>query len=307
MAVAKQDSPWLLLVFQMPARRASQRVQVWRQLRRCGALSVPGSGYLLPNTPAHRERFEWLAGLIRSVQGEASVLHVRSFDQFTPSQIRQRFTEARSRDYESVLRDLKKLLATPKRTTGALPRLRRRFQEISAIDFFGSPLRRRAEELLARAEGRPASAPEGGLSREARRRFRNRTWVTRPRPGIDRCASAWLIRRFIDPRAKFAFATSPRQHPDGVAFDMFQPGGFGHRGEDCTFETLCKEFAIRDARVRALAEIVHDADLGDGKFCRPEGFGLDLTLAGWARQGLPDEEILRWGMKMVDGLYRALP
>ena len=131
-------------------------------------------------------------------------------------------------------------------------------------------------------------------------------WITRPRPGIDRVSSAWLIRRFIDPRAKFAFLG--RRAPAGaIPFDTFLAEGFGHRGDDCTFETLRKEFAIRDVKVVSIAEIIHDADLGDEKFARPEGLGLDRVLIGWAQQGVADDELLRRGMDLIEGLYQALP
>jgi transposase len=128
---------------------------------------------------------------------------------------------------------------------------------------------------------------------------------SRPRPGIDRVSSAWLIRRFIDPNAKFVFSDDPKRHPDAIPFDMFQAGGFGHRGEECTFETLRKEFAIRDPKVATLAEIIHDADLGDEKFGQGAGLGLDRVLIGWAQQGISDEELLRRGMELIDGLYHS--
>ena len=140
-----------------------------------------------------------------------------------------------------------------------------------------------------------------------KKEFRNRVWVTRPRPGIDRSASAWLIRRFIDPKSSFTFADDPKKRPNAVPFDMFGGVGFGHRGDDCTFETLRNEFAVRDPRVAALAEMVHDADLEDGKFARQEAMGVDRVLVGWAQQGASDQELLRRGMEMIDGLYQSLP
>jgi hypothetical protein len=136
--------------------------------------------------------------------------------------------------------------------------------------------------------------------------YLDRFWVTRPRPGIDRVSSAWLIRRYIDANARFVFANDPGQQPEAIPFDMFQGNGFGHRGEDCTFETLRKEFAIRDTKVGVIAEIIHDADLADEKFGRGEGLGLDHVLIGWAQQGISDDELLRRGMEMIEGLYRSI-
>lgn len=296
---------WLLLVFRLPTRRASLRVQVWRQLRRAGALPLHNSGYLLPDTPAHRERFEWLAALVRRSRGAASVVQAQSVDDLPGETLARRFLDARARDYAVLLRELGKAVGS-KGAPARLTRLRRRLQEIVAIDFFGSPLRKRAEALLERAEAGGLQLAGSSEGTQRKRDYRHRTWLTRPRPGIDRVSSAWLIRRYIDPRPRFVFADRPEKHAGAVPFDVFGAGGFGHRGEDCTFETLRKEFRITDPRVRIIGEIVHDADLGDEKFARREGYGLDRVLVGWAQQGVADDELLRRGMQLIDALCRAL-
>ena len=136
--------------------------------------------------------------------------------------------------------------------------------------------------------------------------YSGRLWMTRPRPGIDRVSSAWLIRRFIDPKARFVFGNQPSAHSDAIPFDMFCTEGFGHRGEDCTFETLCKHFAIRDNKVKRIAQVIHDADLGDEKFGRTEGEGLDKVLNGWAKQDLPDADLLKRGIELIEGLYESM-
>jgi len=304
MTVTHDAAPWLLLVFSLPSSRASQRVEVWRKLQRYGALALRSSGYVLPNNPATQEKLEWLATAIRNYKGQASVVQVLAFDDLPDKRLRQLFVEARSHDYERLLRELRKIVALShsRRPAGRLSRLRRQFQEVEAIDFFVSPLRGRVESLLARAEEpESARADRRGKSRSAE--YLNQVWMTRPRPGIDRVSSAWLIRRFIDPKARFIFGSDPSAHPEAIPFDMFHSQGFGHRGEDCTFETLRKEFAIRDARVRWIAQIIHDADLGDEKFGRVEGLGLDQILNGWAQQDLTDDELLRRGMELIEGLY----
>jgi hypothetical protein len=300
--------PWLLLTFTLPALRASRRVEVWRKIQRLGAIPLGNSGYLLPNDSANRERFEWLASSVRTYQGEASVLQVQSVDNLSPKQIALRFQEARAGDYRALLHDLQKFssLDHRERSSARLGRLRHRLQEIAAIDYFRNPLRRRVERLLDTASKSsllPVSTATTPVV--SRRNFLRRLWVTRPRPGVDRVASAWLIRRFIDSKARFGFAAEDEVSFDAVRFDMFQ-GGFGHRGDDCTIETLRKQFRIRDRRVQILSEIIHDADLGDDKFGRAEGFGLDEILKGWARLNRPDREILERGIEMVEGLYRSL-
>jgi len=297
-------SRWLLLVFSLPAKRASQRVEVWRRLQHYGTLPLRSSGHVLPNSAANQEKLEWLAETIRSYKGQASVVQVQSFDDLPDARLRQLFLEASSMAYDRLLRELKKLVSLPhsQRPARQLSRLRRQLQETVATDFFANPLRTRVEAVLARADEVETVSPK----RKAKAaEYRNRVWVTRPRPGIDRVSSAWLIERFIDPKAKFAFAGDPAAHPAAVPFDMFSPQGFGHREQDCTFETLCKEFAIRDGRVRRIAQIIHDADLGDEKFGRMEGVGLDQVLDGWAKQQVPDEELLRRGMELIEGLYNS--
>lgn len=305
MSVSKHESaPWLLLTFTLPTKRASQRVEVWRKLQRYGGFPLGNSGYLLPNNPINQERFEWLAQAIRKYAGEASVVRVQSIDNLPTPKLVARFAEARARDYQDLIRDLQKLsgVAPYKRGSGRINRLRARFREIVEVDFFDSPLQKRAEALLAKAD-----APLAATERTARvqpQDYLGRVWVTRPRPGIDRSASAWLIRRFIDKKARFAFAVDADVRREAVPFDMYQ-GGFGHRGEDCTFETLRKEFRVHDARVVAIGEMVHDADLGDDKFGRKEAFGIDEVLKGWARKGISDQELLDRGMEMIEALYHA--
>jgi hypothetical protein len=301
MGISDEHVRWLLLVFSLPTTRATERVEIWRRVKRSGALPLGSAGYLLPMTPATHEKFEWLASSVRRYGGRASVVQVHAIDDLPHEDLVRRFAEARAKDYEAIARDVKKLGKRP--AAPKLARLRKRFEEAAAVDFFDSPMRGRTEALLARAV-----QPDGAAVAQIRKKneYRRRTWVTRPRPGIDRVSSAWLITRFIDPAATFAFAHDPKQAPGAVPFDMFQPGGFGHRGNDCTFETLRKEFRIGDARVGVIAEIVHDADLEDEKFGRPEGIALDKLLVGWAQRDVSDEELLRRGIEMIDGLYHSL-
>jgi len=299
---------WLLLTFTLPGKRASKRVEVWRKLQRYGTIPLGNSGYLLPNSPANEERFEWLATGIRKHEGDASVVRVASIDNLSTPQLIARFAEARAKEYQELIREIEKFLVRPQQEPGAgrLTRLRGRFQEIADVDFFGSPLQKRVGELLASADVKRAAKRIPQAARINPRDFQRRLWVTRPRPGVDRSASAWLIRRFIDRKASFAFAPEEQVPKEGVPFDMFRSGGFGHRGDDCTFETLRKDFRIRDSKVGVIAEIIHDADLSDEKFGRREGVGIDQVLKGWARQGIPDAELLERGIQLMEGLYHAV-
>jgi hypothetical protein len=309
MVISKKAAvAWLLLTFTLPTKRASQRVEVWRKLQRYGTVPLGNSGYLLPSNPTNEERFQWLATAIRKYGGDASIVHVRSIDNISTPQLIGRFAEARAREYQELIRELQKFSSMPvqKRVVGRLSRLRSRFQEIVEVDFFSSPLQKRVGELLARADEARLATPMPEIARVNPKDYKGRIWVTRPRPGVDRSASAWLIRRFIDSKARFAFAPGEQVPREAVPFDMFHERGFGHRGDNCTFETLQKDFKIRERAVKVISEIIHDADLADDKFGRKEGYGIDEVLKGWARQGIPDQELLERGIQLIVGLYHSL-
>jgi hypothetical protein len=187
-----------------------------------------------------------------------------------------------------------------------LRRLKRRFEEIAEIDFFDCPLRAKAEGALYKA-GQPATTEKlSAKGRLSKKEYQGRVWLTRPRPGIDRVSSAWLIKRFIDAKPTFLFGSDPNARTKALPFDMYQAGGFGHEAENCTFETLCARFGTPDKRVRLIAQAIHDADLEDEKFGRTEGITINQILKGWAKQGVTDEEILHRGIDLIEGLYHSI-
>ncbi|GAC1423267.1 MAG: chromate resistance protein [Acidobacteriaceae bacterium] len=298
--------PWLLLIFSLPGNKASARVGIWRKLQRYGTLPLRNSGYLLPNTPTNQERFAWLSASIRGSKGEVSILQIHDIDDPPIDTIRDLFREERKPDYSALIQEIQKLDSSAQGFPNQLAKMKRRLDEIIEIDFFISPLRTKAEELLYKAEHPVATLvkiPKGKVSKLA---YQKRAWITRPRPGIDRVSSAWLIQRFIDPKATFLFGNEPASHPKAVPFDMYQPVGFGHEGENCTFETLCLRFGVRDKIVHRIAQAIHDADFDDVKFGRTEGITINHVLTGWARQAVPDDELLRRGMALIEGLYHSL-
>lgn len=309
MSISPKEKPaaWLLLVFTLPTAKASERVGVWRRLQRYGAVSLPASGYVLPNNPVNQEHFEWLAASIRSSRGQAAIAQVSCFDNLDHGSIEHLFNEARGREYHELEKELKKLQSGGNRGASEMGvvRFKKRLQQIVEIDFFSSPARARVEAALLRLENQ--NKPERDMeTKKSPKDYSRKTWITRPHPGIDRVSSAWLIRRFIDPHAKFVFNSDPQRHPKAIPFDMFNAGGFSHVGENCTFETLVKGFGIKDARVKLLAEAVHDADLGDDCFGRTEALGIDRTLDGWNRRGIASQEVLRRGMDIIEGLYNGI-
>jgi hypothetical protein len=300
-------APWLLLVFSLPTAKASERVGVWRKLQTYGALALPASGYVLPSSSINQERFEWLATSIRGSKGQAAVAQVCSFDEFRNEQIEHMFNEARTREYQALEKELKIAAKLTKgdKSKASISRLKRRLQQIVAIDFYGSPIRARIEEAVRQLES-DDGADKSRAGKKSPKDYVGRTWITRPQPGIDRVSSAWLILRYIDPQAKFTFDKDPRRHPDAIPFDMFNAGGFGHTGNDCTFETLMKSFGLKDSQLKLVAQAIHDADLADEQFGRAEALGIDRILDGWNKQGMANEEVLRKGMEMIEGLYRGI-
>lgn len=300
------NAPWLLLVFTLPSAKASERVGVWRKLQKFGSIPFRNAGYMLPNEPIGLERFEWLAASVRSSEGEASILQVQSIDDTSIRILQNQFRQARSVDYEALIKDAGKLKSSAKGNSGPVVRLRRRYEEIVAIDFFESPLRRKADGVLRKLEQPDQPVKQPKTQKADKTAYKGRAWMTRPRPGIDRVSSAWLIERFIDPKATFIFGNDPAAHPKAVPFDMFQGVGFGHEGEQCTFETLCVAFGITDAKVKLIAQAIHDADLEDDRYGRVEGHTMNQILKGWAKQNIADKDLLRRGIDLIAGLYEAI-
>jgi hypothetical protein len=306
----KTSGSWLFLLFNLPASQSSDRVKVWRRLKKFGAVQLKTSTYVLPDEPTHYERFQWLAKEIVDTGGEATLVRVKDIEGMPYAAVVALFNEARSRDYDEIVEPLtqltkdRKARKMPAETFAAeLEKIRRRLQEIQEIDYFQSSRGEDLRTLFQKAEflGHPKRKPET----RARLRvedYRGRTWVTRPRPEIDRVGSAWLIRKFVDARAKFVFANTPAAAPGAIPYDMFDVE-FSHHSESCTFETLIERFGIRDRAVLKIAELIHDADLEDDKFHRIEGFGVEQIFKGWAKRGCTDQEILAKGFECFDGLY----
>jgi hypothetical protein len=300
--------PWLLLLYSLPTHRNTARVTVWRRFKKVGALQIATSTYLLPDQSAHYEHFQWITKLIRDSGGDATLVRVREIEGLPNEKLVERFNKARDKEYGALSKALRILTSRGKRSAAQefadeIERMRRKFREIREIDFFNSPRAQDVEMLLRKMER--TGKGKGALPRIDPKRYRDRTWLTRPRPEIDRVGSAWLIRNFIDPKAKFVFASAASAKPGAVSFDMLD-AEFSHHGDDCTFETLTKRFGIRDRTVRKISEMIHDADLDDAKFQRNECIGIDRVLKGWANEGMSDHEILTEGFRCFDGLYAFL-
>jgi hypothetical protein len=312
---------WLLLIHQLPAKPAYLRVKVWRRLQALGAIAVKNAVHALPMGEGTQEDFEWLLREIVEGGGEAFLCETRLIDGLTDEQVRKMFDEARDADYGSVTRDVRALVKSvrPKLKPDAISdlrnqstRLRKRIAEIAEIDFFGAIGRQAAEAALEEFEARlkkdedavkDATADAKSTPMDA---LRGRTWVTRQGVHVDRIGSAWLIRRFIDPEARFKFVSGKGYRPDEgeLRFDMFQ-AEFTHEGDKCTFEVLLDRAALKDPALRAIAEIIHDIDLRDNKYGRDEAVGIRTLIDGIALTTPDDLERIARGTDVFNNLYEV--
>ena len=298
---------WLLLLFSLPTNRNTERVAVWRRLKKMGAVQIKTSTYLLPDEPAQYEQFQWLAQQIRDYGGDSTLVRAQEIEGLSKEKVIAMFNDARAKDYAELRKSLQGFIGRRKKieaetAAAELERLTRQFREIREVDFFDSARGHDVAMLLRRAEGRSRT---GQLAVLDAKQYQCKTWLTRPRPEIDRVGSAWLISKFIDRKPKFVFAPSADAVPGAIPFDMLD-AEFSHHGNYCTFETLIRRFAIRDKVVAKIGEMIHDADLDDARFQRIEAVGIDRVLKGWAKQGLTDQEILRRGFECFDALYTFL-
>ena len=318
---------WLLLIHQIPPKPDYLRVKIGRRLQRIGAVAIKNSVYVLPPSAESLEDFQWIVREIEEGGGDAFVSDASLVGEgLTDDAVRARFDAARNEDYRAIGADARSLLEMarpPKRKRGRvktdpkpvgtsprleneLAKLRRRYEAASAIDFFGASEQAVTAEVLSEihreVRRRVADAPKHA----SRRAVEGATWVTRRDVHVDRIASAWLIRRFIDRRPRFRFVDPVRHaHRDGeLRFDMFE-AEYTHVGDACTFETLVSTFVPEDGALREIAEIVHDVDCKDDKFRRDEAPGLARLILGIVALREKDEDRVDEGAALFDVLYAA--
>jgi hypothetical protein len=311
---------WLLLLHQLPAKPAYRRVKLWRRLQNLGAVAVKNAVYALPASEQSQEDFEWLLKEVQEAGGEAMLCEARLMDGLSDDEVRGLFNSARETDYGEIAAEARVHAAKIEQASIAaeeraeisarLLRLKARLEEISAIDFFGANGREAADGLLAGLEKTLAAEPTEGSGPETVPEpagladLKGRVWVTRQGVYVDRIACAWLIRRFIDESAKIKFVP-PRGYvpePGELRFDMFA-AEITHEGDRCSFEVLLERSGLKDVGLQAIAEIVHDIDLKDGKFGREETAGLRTLVAGIAVSTQDDEQRIVRGSALLDDFY----
>lgn len=304
---------WLLFIHQLPPKPAYLRVKIGRRLARIGAVALKNSVYVLPYSDASIEDLQWLRREVVEEGGSATIVDAHFVDGLTKGDVESLFRTARDRDYAGIADELRKLGKSVRAGTSAdkrqaieseLARFDQQIADIAAIDFFASSGRQVVDGLLSDLRSRLAPQAKPKRRGGAVERFEGRVWITRIGVRVDRIASAWLIRRFIDPAARFEFvpATGYQPQPGRVRFDMFE-AEFSHEGDQCTFEVLCARQRLRDPGLSAIAELVHDIDIKDGKYERPETPGLAALIEGLTLTEHDDQLRLEQGGRIFDHFY----
>jgi hypothetical protein len=316
---------WLLIFYSVPSHPVSNRMKIWRKLAKAGAVQFKGAVYILPATEENEEFLQWLISEVKSMKGDAAFVKSAEIRPMDNADIRDLFLKQVEQEYRRFEKDLdvleRRFQSIRKGTKAGdaqgladqAVKAERALEEIQKRDYFLSPagglMRKRVQALeagLKKAGGASAESP-AEVKRRGTDEFQNRTWVTRKNPFIDRMASAWLIRRFIDGKAMFKFVNeraADSADKNAVLFDM-QGGDFTHVGDLCTFEVMVKSFGIRDKAVRKIAEIVHDLDVRDNKYGKPEAAGIEEILAGIRKTARNDADGLERGMAAFEMLYQS--
>lgn len=316
---------WLLIFYSVPSHPVSNRMMIWRKLAKVGAVQLKGAVYILPATEEHEEFLQWLIGEVKSMGGDGAFVRSAEIRTMTDADIRRLFSTQADQEYRRLEKSLdvleRKIQSIRKGTKSEggkgladqVAKFTKEFEGVAKRDFFdsstGQAMKKRIQALEAGLRDAGKKTPEEAASVVTRRSqdFQGKVWATRKNPFVDRMASAWLIKRFIDPKASFVFIDERdvvSLDNKSVAFDM-RGAAFTHVGDLCTFEVLVKSFGIKDKAVKKIAEIVHDLDVKDEKYNKPEAAGVEDILAGIRKTAKNDADGLERGMAVFEMLYQS--
>jgi hypothetical protein len=323
---SKQMQRWLLFFYSTPSKPVASRMKIWRKLTRVGALPFKGAVYILPDNEENLEYFQWLVSEVESMGGEGAFVRVEKVETANSEEIIHLFNQQREREYhrlEKALEEIERKLAaikkggtipTKKKLLKQFTTIMREFEEIKKIDFFssrkGEVVKRRmklVEAAFKRIAGPQIKKQQAVIVPKNVKDYKGKIWVTRRNPFVDRMASAWLIKRFIDKEAVFQFREEremANRDENMVLFDV-RGGEFTHVGEMCTFETILKSFGLKDKGLKKIGEVVHELDLKDGRYKSSEASGIEGILVGIRRMSKNDAECLEKGMSVFEMLYES--
>ena len=306
---------WSMLVISLPGRSTTPRMRVWRALKGLGAVVLRDGVYLLPHSESAARALQEQAQAVIASGGDAHVLTFSSNDQPQAEHFRGLFD--RTADYARLIEAIRKLKVSLTRRRAVsvsrhLKKIRREFEALAAADYFPGPAKDQAQQVLSQTEtvvagflapGEPQPLA-GEIHRLRMADYQNRVWATRTRPWVDRLASAWLIRRFIDPKARFAWLKDPKNCPaDALGFD-FDNATFTHIGARVTFEVLLTSFGLEEnAALTRMGALVHYLDVGGVPAA--EAAGIEMILNGARQQFVDDDKLLKEANKTFDFLYMS--
>jgi hypothetical protein len=326
----KETSVWLLIFYSIPSKPVSNRIRLWRRLAKAGALQLKGAVYVLPYSEEHYEFCQWLMSEVSSLGGEGDFVMTDKFEILGNNEIGGLFDRQRESDYRKIEKGLDELevkLNSVRKGSKAknmkvlnmrLKKYLKELDDIRQVDFFRSKhgrdienkiefLRKDVKKIISADGKKGAAVQKISVSHRRKDDYLGRTWVTRKNPFVDRMASAWLIKKFIDKRAVFSFIDEKKEKSlkDGsVTFDI-KGGEITHVGNLCTFEVLVRSFAIKDRSVKRIAELVHELDMKDDKYNSLEAKGIEEILLGIRKSMKKDIDILEKGMAVFEMLYMS--
>jgi len=318
-------SPWLIFFSSLPSQPVGNRVGIWRKLVKSGAVQLAGAAYVLPDNREHAEFFQWLAGEINRMGGEAAFIRAERVEPLSDEEIVAIFARRKAIEYRPLVESLDVLERTldgarqaGRADKGLRTRAAKLLRDIEAArrtDFFASAVGNNLGDRIARMQATlsdladvfPGTSQSALIPTRTPETYRGRRWVTRRTPFVDRMASAWLIRTFIDPAAAFGFIDEDEVAAVGggvVAFDV-RGGEFAHVGDLCTCEVLVRTFGLKDPAIAKIVEIVHDLDVKDDRYRRAETPGVEAILAGVRRAARDDADALERGIAVFGLLHAA--
>ena len=316
---------WLLIFYSVPSHPVSNRMMIWRKLAKVGAVQLKGAVYILPATEEHEEFLQWLIGEVKSMGGDGAFVRSAEIRTMTDTDIRRLFSIQADQEYHRLEKSLDVLerkiqsirkgtkSEEGKRLADQVAKFTKECEGVAKRDFFnsstGQSMKKRLQAVEAGLRDAGKKSPTEAASLVARRSqdYQGKIWATRKNPFVDRMASAWLIKRFIDPKASFTFIDErdiASLDNTTMAFDV-RGAAFTHVGDLCTFEVLVKSFGIKDKAVKKIAEIVHDLDVKDDKYGKPEATGVEEILAGIRKTAKSDADGLERGMTAFEMLYQS--
>jgi hypothetical protein len=312
------NDKWFFFSFSLPAKNQTGRMRIWRRLTGLGAVIIKNAFYALPARSNLHEQLSWLVKEVEGLGGEALFLETAPPANMSGKDIALKLTQARDADWQSMEQELLTLLdqahqPTPDRTTleAAHRRLAKRIGSIGDIDYFPSGRGARVEGLMAELalllSGEAAATSAPALRMLSSEHFKGMVWVTRERPYIDRLASFWLVRRYLDPDAAIAFVPAgdnPTKKKGTVRFDMAD-AEFTHVGSLTTFEVLCESFRLTWRIPSRFREVIRAIDLNELETGPAEALGVKQVLDGFVHSIPEDALLVEQSLAFFDALLAS--